>query len=95
MNTSIARDRGTACGNASRSFTIAPHRTASLHHSDIRGSQTFGVKAKCLNVCVPASYSMCLKGQLLISLGFLVSTTAAYITGQSLLLWARVNRCMF
>ena len=37
MNTNIALDRGTAYGNALRSFTIAPHRTASLHHSDIRG----------------------------------------------------------
>ena len=56
--------------------------------------QAFGVKAKRLNVCASASYGMCLKGLLLISLGFLVSTTDACITGQFLNLWVLVNRCM-
>ena len=69
MNTNIALDRGTAYGNALISFTIAPHSTASMPHSDIRGiCQTFGVKTKCFNVCAPASYGVCRKGQLLIFL---------------------------
>ena len=37
MIMNIARDRGTAYGIALRSFTIAPRRTASLHHGDLRG----------------------------------------------------------
>ena len=96
MNTKIARDRGTAYGNALRSFTTS-HLTEQHHciTAIYVVSQTFGVNAKRLNVCGPTSYGMCLKGQLLIYLGFLVSTTAACITGQFFIPWALINRCMF